>query len=82
MDCSVQSAVGIVLGLLGAAVGLASLGVACFFVWKKFPQIQEWVEARRARGFEGVWAEESEFSISVDAFTGSGDDTASPEEEH
>jgi len=70
------SAMVIVLGLLGAVLGLTGLGVLGFFIWRRSPQIREWIESRRARGFEGVWADESEFSISVDAFTGADDDAS------
>jgi hypothetical protein len=61
---------GVVLGLLGAALVLAGLGVGGFLGWRRFPQIREWWESRRSGAPAlGSWAEESEFSISVDAFS-------------
>jgi hypothetical protein len=65
-----SNAMGVVLGLLGAALVLAGLGVGGFLGWRRFPQIREWWESRRSGAPAlGSWAEESEFSISVDAFS-------------
>lgn len=66
------SALGLVLGLLALVVVLAGMGGGGFVAWRRFPEIRAWWENRRNTA-EGVWAEEDEFSISIDAFTSSED---------
>lgn len=78
-----SNAMGVVLGLLGAAVVLAGLGVGGYVGWRRFPQIREWWEARRSGAHVlGTWAEESEFSISVDAFSNDDSGAADDDEHH
>jgi hypothetical protein len=82
-DGDESSVMGVVLGLLGAVVVLAGLGIGGYVGWRRYPQIREWLESRRAgAAATGVWADESEFSISADAFTGSGEEDTAGDDEH
>jgi hypothetical protein len=81
-DSDESSVMGVVLGLLGGVVVLAGLGIGGYVGWRRYPQIREWLESRRASAATGVWADESEFSISADAFTGSGEEDAAGDDEH